>query len=107
MLFELKLKLSPFNFGFFFISFANFKYPKTASNTCCQGLVALGLLINIFFFDIQHLIQSGINLFLDQSPPPITFPALAVQTVSALFLFFMYVSKKDLNKISDEALDAL
>ena len=31
-----------------------------------------------FFFD-HALTQSGINLFFDQSPPPITFPALATE----------------------------
>ena len=33
----------------------------------------------VLFFNIEF-IQSGINLSLDQSPPPITFPALAVAT---------------------------
>ncbi len=50
--------------------------------------------------------QSGISLLDDQSPPPITLPALAVADLNeALF------DKKDLsneeNKISADAFDAL
>ena len=40
--------------------------------SCC-----LGFLIFTFLFLLQSLTQSGINLSLAQSPPPITFPALA------------------------------
>ena len=32
-------------------------------------------------FLVQDLIQSGINLLCDQSPPPITFPALAIHNL--------------------------
>ena len=54
------------------------KYPDIGSRTCCQGLVALGLLtINVSLLIID-LITSGIILFLAQSPPPITFPALPI-----------------------------
>ena len=38
----------------------------------------------LLFFD-QDLIQSGINLFFDQSPPPITFPALAMPINTLVF----------------------
>ena len=73
------------NFFTFFISICKIKYPLRASNTCCQGLVECGLLILTDLFLDQALTQSGINLFEDQSPPPITLPALA--TVKS-FLFF-------------------
>ena len=50
--------------------------------------------------------QSGINLFLDQSPPPITFPALAV--ARRIFLFFVKKDlRNELNAISAAAFDAL
>ena len=39
----------------------------------------------IFFFLNQDLKQSGIIRSKDQSPPPITFPALAVATVPLRF----------------------
>ena len=48
------------------------------SKTCCQGLVNVGFLISKVFLNFILLIMSGINLFSAQSPPPITFPALAV-----------------------------
>ena len=38
------------------------------------------------FFDDHFFTQSGINLPSDQSPPPMTFPALAIQ----IFKFFLY-----------------
>ena len=41
------------------------------------------LILKVSFLRID-LIISGINLFFDQSPPPITFPALAV--ASLIFL---------------------
>ena len=52
-------------------------YPLMGK-TCCHGLVDSGFLkITGLFFD-QALTQSGTILFSDQSPPPITFPALAI-----------------------------
>ena len=39
----------------------------------------------VLFLD-QDLTQSGINLFSDQSPPPITFPALAIPMKIFFFL---------------------
>ena len=47
----------------------------------------LGFLKNTFFPLDQDLMQSGINLSNDQSPPPITFPALAIPKV--IFEFFL------------------
>ena len=56
---------------------------------------------------LTALIQSGIKRFLDQSPPPMTLPALTEQ-ILILFSFFL---KKELMyewiKISHEALEAL
>ena len=55
--------------------------------TCCQGLVEFGFLtLTKFPFD-QALIQSGIILFFDQSPPPITFPALEIPIFIFVFFF--------------------
>ena len=88
---ELKLKECPL----MLLSFDNFnaraKYPERASKTCCQGLVELGFLIFGTLFFNHIFIQSGINRFLDQSPPPITFPALAVQSLILKFLFSIKV----------------
>ena len=53
----------------------------------CQGLVEFGLRIITVLFFAYDLIQSGINLSFDQSPPPITFPALA--THIKILLFFL------------------
>ena len=36
------------------------------------------ILITGTLFSVMFLIKSGINLLIDQSPPPITFPALSV-----------------------------
>ena len=47
------------------------------SNTCCQGLVESGFLIDSFSFLFHDATASGTILSLPQSPPPITFPALA------------------------------
>ena len=58
-----------------------------ASNTCCQGLVEFGFRITTFLFLDQDFTQSGINLFSDQSPPPTTFPALAIPILR--FFFFL------------------
>ena len=44
---------------------------------CCHGFVDWGFLIKTFLSLDQDFTQSGINLFSDQSPPPITLPALA------------------------------
>jgi hypothetical protein len=62
------------------------KYPFNKSKICCQGRVAFGLLNINFLFKITDLIKSGIILSFDQSPPPITFPALA-ETTPVLILF--------------------
>ena len=72
--------------NFFFNLTANIIYPRITSSTCCHGLVDSGFLILTFSFFDQDLIQSVIILFGDQSPPPITFPALAVQ-IKTLLLF--------------------
>ena len=58
-----------------------------ASKTCCQGLVDWGFLKITFFFLDHDFMQSGINLSLDQSPPPITFPALATLINTLVFFF--------------------
>ena len=67
-------------FGFSNCFFAKNKYPFNGSKTNCQGLLKLGFLISIFLFFIKDLITSGIRRFVDQSPPPITLPALAEET---------------------------
>ena len=53
-------------------------YPYKGSSTCCHGLFEDGFLIGIGILDLRHLIVSGIIRSLDQSPHPITFPALAL-----------------------------
>ena len=50
-------------------------------------LVEDKLRILIILFEFKPLIISGINLSFDQSPPPITFPALAL-TILTNFNFF-------------------
>ena len=70
---------------------AKLRYPDRGSNTCCQGLVDSGFLNITFSPFAQDLIQSGIILFGAQSPPPITFPALAIP----IFIFLLLL-KKDL-----------
>ena len=52
--------------------------PFNGSITCCHGLLAFGFLIEMVFLLDNDLITSGIIRSLDQSPPPITLPALAV-----------------------------
>ena len=42
--------------------------------------------ITTFLFLDQDFTQSGINLFSDQSPPPTTFPALAIPILGFFFL---------------------
>ena len=59
---------------------ARTKYPFIGSKTCCQGLLNPGFLILINLFLSSELIVSGISLLGDQSPPPITLPALADAT---------------------------
>ena len=54
------------------------------------GLLKFGFLIIIVLFLLIDLTASGISLFSDQSPPPITFPALAVAT--AIFEFLKKLS---------------
>ena len=81
------MKDSPLIFLFFIRLKAKITYPDITSKTCCQGLVEFGFLIfNILFCD-HFVTQSGIILFGDQSPPPITFPALAIAIFTFLFLF--------------------
>ena len=65
----------------------SFRYPKSGSRTCCHGLIEAGLLIMVFLFLLHALIISGINLSFDQSPPPITLPARAVQNNNFLLSF--------------------
>ena len=50
------------------------------SKTNCQGLIASGLRMIIFSSLTRDLMQSGINLSSDQSPPPMTLPARAELT---------------------------
>ena len=77
------------------------------SITCCQGLVEFGLLNSTLLFFDHDLIQSGISLSSDQSPPPITFPA-RTELIKILFCLLL---KKDftyeLIACSALALDAL
>ena len=72
---------------------ANFIYPLRGSRTCWNGLVDSGdfMLTGIFF--THALTQSGTILFSAQSPPPITLPALAEQS---LILLQDFSEKKDL-----------
>ena len=74
-------------FGFSNCFLARIKYPFRGSRTNCQGLLKEGFLRIIFLFFIDDLMLSGINLFLDQSPPPITFPALTLETPDIFFFF--------------------
>ena len=69
-------------------------YPYKASRTCCQGLVASGFLIITFLFLDHDLTQSGMRRFSDQSPPPITLPALATAN-----LIFFLSTKYDLKEL--------
>mgnify|MGYP003345580650 CR=1 FL=1 len=64
-------------FEFFFNLIAKVMYPFKTSRTFCHGRVELGFLINTFSFFDQAFIQSGTIRSSDQSPPPITLPALA------------------------------
>ena len=83
-----KLKVSPLIFCFFLLRhIASAKYPFITSKTCCQGLVEERFLILTGLFLDQALTQSGINLSFDQSPPPITFPALATAKDIFLLIF--------------------
>ena len=54
--------------------------------------ITISILINTFLFLDQLLTQSGINLCSDQSPPPITFPALPI----AILILLSFEEKKDL-----------
>jgi len=63
------------------------EFDANQTRSYAQGLVDLGFLIIAFLFFAQALMQSGINLSLDQSPPPITLPALATPK-KTFFLFF-------------------
>src|SRR5690349_2669345 len=58
--------------------FPNRRYPLIQSRTCCHGRTAFGFLIDAFLFSAAALTRSGIKRSLLQSPPPMTFPALAV-----------------------------
>ena len=46
------------------------KYPRVISKTWVHGLTDLGLLKYFIFFNTSN--KTGIILFSDQSPPPIT-----------------------------------
>ena len=72
---------------------AKVKYPLRGSNTCWKGLVDSGdfMITGIFLF--HAFMQSGTILFSAQSPPPITLPALAEQSLIPLDDFS---EKKDL-----------
>ena len=74
-----KFQAAEYFFGFRYCLNAKIIYPLKGSRTCCHGLLKLGFLIIIFFFVNKDLITSGISLFFDQSPPPITFPALTLE----------------------------
>ena len=65
-------------------------YPLSGSRTCCQGLVDLGFLMISCLLPSIDLIISGIRRLFDQSPPPITFPALQIPTL-IFFKFLIYV----------------
>ena len=82
------MKAAPLSFLFFLRLEARSKYPAADSSTCCQGLVDLGFLIITFLFFDHDFTQSGINRFSDQSPPPITFPALAIPINTFVFYPF-------------------
>ena len=56
---------------------ANRIYPLRGSNTCCHGRVAEGFRMVTPLFIAHRFTQSGTMRFSPQSPPPITFPALA------------------------------
>ena len=73
--------------GLEYCFFAKIKYPFKGSKTCCHGLLKFGFLSTIVFLELIDLIQSGINLLSDQSPPPITLPALPVDIPGRLNLF--------------------
>ena len=56
--------------------------------------------VKTFFLFDQDLIQSGINLPSDQSPPPTTFPALAVAIKILLFFLLRYIKKHPIFSLS-------
>ena len=68
-----------------------YKYAPIGSKINCHGLVELGFLI-FKVFDFDHCLnKSGKILSCDQSPPPITFPALAIPKVIFFFFFKNYL----------------
>ena len=82
---------------FFFNLIANNKYPFKASRTCCHGLVEFGFLTKTFLFFDQDFTESGISRSSDQSPPPTTFPALAIPINTFVFLAGKYEVMYDWN----------
>ena len=106
LVFGPKLKISPFNFVSWYPDAANLRYPDKTSKTCCHGRVELRFLIITFLFFDHALTQSGISLPSDQSAPPITFPALAIEITELAFLKLKEL-KYDCIAISAEDLLAL
>ena len=72
-----------------------------------MALLSLDFSRLIFFFFLQNFIQSGISLPSDQSPPPITLPALAIDKAMLEFSFEINDLKYELSNISVAPLDAL
>ena len=88
-----KLNDWPDRFGLYVNCLAKDKYPLRGSRTCWNGLVDSGEFIFTGLFFIHAFMQSGTILFWAQSPPPITLPALAEQS---LILLNDLSEKKDL-----------
>ena len=55
-----------------------YELHESYKNNLKKVQIKFGFLRTIVLLFIIDLIASGISLFFDQSPPPITFPALAV-----------------------------
>ena len=73
-----KFQAAEYFFGFRYCLNAKIIYPQGLKNVLPWS-VEIRFLIIIFFFVNKDLITSGISLFFDQSPPPITFPALTLE----------------------------
>ena len=71
-----------------------------------QGLVDCGFLIVTFLLIDQDFMQSGTNLSGDQSPPPITFPALLTPIRILFFVFKIRIYVRLISNSAD-ALEAL
>ena len=105
-----KFHASEYFFGSLNCLFAKIKYPLKGSRTCCQGLLNFGFLKYIDLPLNNDLIPSGINLFADQSPPPITLPALALDTphfllsLKKLSLYaLIIISEEDFDEVVKES----